>query len=171
MTDENAYRHEERSAGEMKKTDAINALPHRMLKLIALKALESRAQDAISLGICLAGRGPLPPQLRDAYKEVAQDLLDDLEARGLAVRDGAGWYRLATNKKPEKGPKLGGPPKPADSEVEVQASAEGAGDQIARAGPASARAIKDETILIPIPAKPKGKAAKKAAKKKGARAK
>jgi hypothetical protein len=134
-----------------------------------LKALESRAQDALSLGIHLAGRGPLPPQLRDAYKEVAQDLLDDLEARGLAVRDGAGWYRLATNKKPENGPKLGRPPKAADVEGEAQASAEGAGDQIARARSASAQAVKDETIVIPIPAKPKRKASKRSTAKKAAK--
>jgi hypothetical protein len=156
----------------MKKADAINARPHHPLKLIALTALESRAQDALSLGILLAGRGPLPHQLREAYKEVAQDLLDDLEARGLAVRDGAGWYWLATNKKPENGPKLGHPPKPADSEGEVPASAEGTGDQVTRARSASAHAIKDETIVIPIPVKPKRQASKKvAAKKRGARAK
>jgi hypothetical protein len=131
-----------------------------------LKALEDRAQDALSLGIHLAGRGPLPPQLRDAYKEVAQDLLEDLEGRGLAVRDGAGWYRLATNKKPENGPKLGRPPKAADADREAGADTEGAGDGVAQVRAVSARAIKDETI----PVEPKRKASKKSAKKE-ARAK
>jgi hypothetical protein len=90
---------EEGGAGEMKKADAINASPHQPLRPIALKALEGRAQDALSMGIHLAGRGPLPLQLREAYKKVAQDLLDDLEARGLAVRDKEGWYFLAGDAK------------------------------------------------------------------------
>jgi hypothetical protein len=83
----------------MKKADAINASPHQPLRPIALKALEARAQDALSLGIHLAGRGPLSLQLREAYKKVAQDLLDDLEARGQAVRDEEGWYFLAGDAK------------------------------------------------------------------------
>jgi hypothetical protein len=64
------------------------------LEAITLKAMENdEAQDAIKLAIYLAGRLAHGPLLT-AYKKVAQDVLDNLEARGLAVRDGHGWYYL-----------------------------------------------------------------------------
>jgi hypothetical protein len=67
------------------------------LEAVALKAMENgEAQDAIKLVAYLAGRiGSLEPPLLNAYKRVAQDVLNNLEARGLIVCDAAGWYRLA----------------------------------------------------------------------------
>jgi len=64
------------------------------LEAIALKAMETdEAQDAIKLTGHLAGR-TVPGPLLNAYKRVAQDVLENLEARGLAERDDLGWYRL-----------------------------------------------------------------------------
>jgi ribosomal protein S19E (S16A) len=69
------------------------------LEPVALKALEANGHDAMSLGVHMAGRGPLPSPLRDAYKSVAQDVLDSLEKRGLAAQDDMGWYYLAKDGK------------------------------------------------------------------------
>jgi hypothetical protein len=69
------------------------------LEAIAMKAMENgEAQDAIKLTTYLAGRSAHGPLLT-AYKRVAQDVLDNLEARGLAICDGAGWYRLVSKEK------------------------------------------------------------------------
>jgi hypothetical protein len=72
------------------------------LEHIALKALATGAQDAITLIVHLSGQSPPPTApLLNAYKRVAKDVLDNLEARGLASRDGAGWYRASVEPKQE----------------------------------------------------------------------
>jgi len=53
-----------------------------------------KAQDSTTLTECLAGCSGLflPSPLFKAYRRVAQDILDNLEKRGLIKRSEYGWY-------------------------------------------------------------------------------
>jgi hypothetical protein len=70
--------------------------PHdHPLTEIALKAFEKGPQDAITLITVLSGYSPPPTTpLMNAYKRVAKDVIENLEARGLIYNGDASWYYL-----------------------------------------------------------------------------
>ena len=85
--------HEEEGRAKNKEGGALVNHP---LEQIALKALETGAQDEASLIASLSGRVPMSGPLMNAYRRVAKDVLDSLAAREL-VTNCDGWYRLSAD--------------------------------------------------------------------------
>jgi len=89
------------SDGYMVYTDSLQ-YSHPLDGLV-LNALKINGQDAVSLIEHLAGR--LEPRISkplfNAYKRVAEDVLDSLKQRGLIERDDMGWYSKTNKNKSE----------------------------------------------------------------------
>jgi hypothetical protein len=80
----------------MKRTQrTLEERPLNALEAHVLSVMENgESQDAISLIERLAGRPSLllKSSLLKAYQQVAQDVLNNLQQRGLIRRDEHGWY-------------------------------------------------------------------------------